>query len=151
MLAVAALALVVVIFLLAPHYNDAQRAGSASAFRAAVGDDRGRFAAAAVIDVLFALSYAVLAWSIAARLTARCSSVRSLARTGALAMTIGALADVVENVLVLRGIDQWSRAEDGLFEAVVAFGNAKWAFAVVGCLLALGAWRAARRQPAGAS
>ena len=145
-IAAVSVALLVLIVVLALHYNDAQTAGTASEFQEVVGDDGGRFAAAGVIDIGFAASYAALAWSVSRR------SSGALARTGAVGVSIGAVADIVENVLVLRNIDRGAGLDDAAVDLMRGAGGAKWGFVAAGTVLLLVSWvRDRRRQPANAS
>jgi hypothetical protein len=136
----------VAIVVLALHYNDAQLAGSAHEFRRVVGGDGGRFAAAGVVDVAFALSYAALAWAVARRIGTL------LARTGAVVVSVGAVFDVVENVLLLRNLGRGDALTDDAVASMVAAGGRKWAFAAAGVAVLLVSWLVERRrQPANAS
>ena len=99
-----------------------------------------------MVDIGFAASYATLAWSVARR------SCGALPRFGAIGVSVGALADVVENVLLLRNLERGSGLDDAAVDLMRAAGGAKWAFAAVGVvLLVVNRFLERRRQPANAS
>ena len=67
-------------------------------------------------------------------------------------MSIGAVADVTENVLLLRNLDRGATLDDAALDVMRAAGGAKWGFAAAGTLLLVVSWiRDRRRQPANAS
>lgn len=135
----ATIALLVAIVVTAPHYNDAQTAASATAFRRAVAaDGSARLAIAAMLDVGFSLSYGMLALAFAA-------GRNRVARLGAGIVGVGAGADVAENLLVLLGALRPADLSDGTVTVLRSFGACKWAGVVVGTVL-LVAGRVADRR-----
>lgn len=126
----AALVAGLLIKLLASHYLDVQKAADADALRAAVPDaERGRYVAAAAVDlVLFAPLYALTAVAFARRALA--------SRLGALLLCAAALADEVENVYVLRNVRGEATVTDGAVAAMRTWGTAKtWLFVAGGVLM----------------
>jgi hypothetical protein len=127
LMVVSSVVLGVMILLLAPHYNDVQRASDAEEFRQAVADDgRARTAAAASVDMAFAVSYALLAAALSRRHVAT--------RVGAALVALGAACDVVENSLLLVGVAQYADLDDSTVDTMRRFGAFKWVAVVAGGL-----------------
>lgn len=126
------------IFIAAPDYLAAQGAGDAATFRSIVEPEPGRYAVAAGFDILFALGYGASAVAYLRR-------VRR-ARPGLVVFTLGALADVVENVLLLVNSASVNTVTDGAVEAVVTTARIKWALLVIGGLYVVVALAFARRR-----
>lgn len=131
------------IYVVAPHYVDAQTAADTDAFRLAVGDPGpGRTSAAAILDMAFVVAYVVLAVALTRRHVAT--------RVGAGLVALGAVADVVENSLVLVGVGQGDDVAESTVDAIGSFGAVKWAGVIVGALVMLvGLVLQPRAQPSG--
>lgn len=116
------------ILYLAPHYMDAQMARDADAFRAAVADDgANRVAAAAVLDVAFAASYALLGASF--------GRISQAAKVGAGLIGVAAVADIVENAIVLFAISEGERLDGRIVGVMQGFGAVKYAGILLGFVL----------------
>jgi hypothetical protein len=140
LIAIAFVALGIAISGTARNYLSVQNAETAEAFREAVGDDDGRVAAAALIDVAFAGSYALFAATFANRR-------RPATMAAAVLVACGAAADVVENLLVFRGASRLDDVSDGLVSAMSLSGIVKWAGIVSGsAVFAVSAWRRSRQN-----
>ena len=104
-----------------PDWNDLQMADGADAYRALL-DSTGRATAAALSDIVFAAGYGLLG----------VAGVRSLggrspvAVVAAVAIAVGALADEVENVFMIRNINSEATLTDGWIDAMQVFGTIKW-------------------------
>ncbi len=128
-----AVALAVVIFLLAPRYNDAQRAGDVAAFRAVIGAGAPwRFAVAALVDIGFAATYGLLGLTVGGR-------GGRIRRIGGIAIALGAVADVVEDVLVLTNTIGRASLDETAVDVMRTFGHAKWLLAATGVVLLVAA------------
>ena len=128
----------VAIWLLGPRYTQLQLASDADEFLRIVGDARGRYVGAGVVDVAFAASYGLLALAIA----------RSplLSRVGAWLVFGGATFDLVENALLIANIRAGRDVSDGRVDLMRAAGVAKYATLVVGTALYVVAWTVERRR-----
>jgi hypothetical protein len=113
--------------LLASNYLRVQGADSADAFRAAVGDRRTRVAAAALVDIGFALTYALVAASFVRR-------ERAATKAGVALVVVGAAGDVVENLALLAGTLRLDRVSDDLVTVMHVGGLVKWFGIVAGAL-----------------
>lgn len=142
------LALGVAIFLLAPRYNDAQRADAPETFRSIVeAGPSWRFAVAAVVDVAFAAAYGLLGLALGWQERPGEGRRWGLARRAAgSAIAIGAVADLGENALVLAGTIGSGAVTDGSIAAMRTLGSTKWALGLGGALvLAIGTVVGGRR------
>jgi hypothetical protein len=136
-LVVTALALGFAIFLLAPRYNDAQRADTAAAFRAVVeAGTPWRFAVAAVLDLGFAAAYGLLGITIGWR-SWRGRAARRIGRAAGVAIALGAVSDLAENVLVLAATVRSAVATGSSIDAMRTLGDVKWTLAGAGFLALL--------------
>lgn len=125
--------------LLAWHYLDVQKAGDADALRDAVPDgERGRYVAAAVVDLVLAPLYALTALAFA--------RPALVSRLGALILCAAAAADEVENVHVLRNVRDEATVTDDAVAAMRAWGNAKTGLFVAGVALMVVAVVRGRRR-----
>jgi hypothetical protein len=100
---------------------------------------RGRVGAAAVIDVGFATSYAL----VAASFIKRPGAVTGL---GAAVVAAGAASDVVENLLLLVGAARPRRLSDRTVKAMRTCGSLKWIGLIVGAVVIV-ATAPGRRRP----
>jgi hypothetical protein len=115
--------------IVAPNYLVVQSSVDADAFREAVDDaGRGRVGAAAVIDVGFATSYAL----VAASFIKRPCAVTGL---GAAMVATGAASDVAENLLLLVGVARPARLSDRTVRAMRRCGSLKWIGLIVGAVV----------------
>lgn len=132
-------ALGVAIFVSAPRYNDAQRAGDVAAFRAVVeAGPPWRFVLAAVLDQAFAVAYGLLGLGIGWR--ERPGEGRAWLRVRSAAGTVillGALCDVAENTLVMANIGRRDTLTDGWIEVMRALGDLKWLLGLGGAAVLL--------------
>jgi hypothetical protein len=135
-LAGGALGLAIVIFVLAPRYNDAQRAGDVAAFRSVVeAGTPWRFAVAAVVDIAFAATYGLLGLTLGWRdRPAEGRRGRRVRRVGGTAIALGAAADVVEDILVLTNTLGRATVSEAAIDVMRTFGHAKWALAATGAV-----------------
>lgn len=133
------LGLGVAIFLVAPHYNDAQRAGDPATFRAVVEVGAPwRFALAAVIDLGFALAYGLLGLAVGWRERpgeGRCW--RRVRQTAGVAVVLGALCDIAENLVVLANIAGRETLTQGWIDAMRTLGDLKWLLGLGGAAVLL--------------
>ena len=144
-LAIVTLGLLALIVLLAPHYGDAQTAADADAFRSAfASDERLRYAAAAVVDVLFAVSYGLLAFVWSGYVPAQRRILAGVATAGGFVVAAAALFDVAENVVVLANVLRYSSVDDGDVDLMRSIGDVKWTLGYLGAGLVLGAIAANR-------
>ncbi len=119
----------VAIFAFYPDYNTLQMSQDAKDFTSTLGDDEGRATAANISDLVFALSYGVLGVVAFNKLaTGKVALIGSLLAIGA------ALADEIENVMVLRNITSDSLT-DGDVDAMTTVGLVKWALIIVAIAL----------------
>ncbi len=119
----------VAIFAFYPDYNTLQMSKDAKDFTSTLGDDEGRALAANISDLVFALSYGVLGVIAFNRLaTGRVALVGSLLAIGA------ALADEIENVLVLVNIRS-DALTDGDVGAMTSVGLVKWVLIIAAIAL----------------
>lgn len=145
-LAAIAVALLIAMLVLAPDYGAAQTAADADAFRATVADaDRPRYAAAAVLDLLFALFYALLALATARRVASIGPRLARMAWVGAAAVVVGAVLDEIENALLLANLSGYRTLDDDAVDRMTALGGPKWALGVGGAIVLVGTLLAARR------
>lgn len=127
-LAVAALAAIAV---LGPEYIDLQRATDADAFRELLPDDqRDRYMAAAVADVVFAAAYAFVALSFVA-------PGSLLSRAGAWFAVSGAVFDEGENVFVLANVRKEEAITDSAVMVMRTLGEIKGVTLGIGVILLL--------------
>jgi hypothetical protein len=119
--------------LLAPDYNAAQTADDADAFRAVFSaDERGRYLAAAIVDIFFAIAYALLAVSVARLVTTDRWHLRVIARGAAGAVVFAAICDEIENVLVMANIVAYEDVDDAAIERMGALYWPKWGVGLAG-------------------
>ena len=112
----------------APNYLSVQSAKDVAAFRRAVDEDgRMRVAAAGLMDVGFAASYSFFALSFYER-------SRRLSRMGTYSVLVGAANDLVENILLLKGVVRPRSLSERSVTAMRVCGTAKWAGIAVGAL-----------------
>ena len=104
-----------------PDWNDLQMADDADAYRAIL-DSTGRATAAALCDVVFAAGYGLLGVAGVRSLGGRARV--AIAAAGAIAL--GALADEVENLFMIRNINSEGTLTDGWVDAMQVFGTIKW-------------------------
>ena len=142
-LAALAIALVALIVIVAPKYNQAQTAANADAFRDVVGEARGRFAVAAMIDNAFAIAYALVAVALA--------PPTRLGRIAAGLLMAGAAADLVENSILLYGVASYDDLTDSTVDLMRTFGTLKWIGVISGAVLLIAAIVIDRRDRAGAA
>ena len=131
-LLVATIAGAVAITVLGPHHNDLQMAADADAFRSFL-DEPGRHLGAALIDVVFAVSYGLLGMV----LFRRVGGSTTLARLGTASVVAGAAFDEIENGFLIRNILGRDSLTDGWVDAMQVPGTLKWV-ATPGFLLLMG-------------
>lgn len=128
----------VAILVLEPGYLDLQAATTPDEFLGVMGDGQSRVMAAAVADIVFALSYGLLG------LIAFQHVAVGVLRGLGMGVTIAAAtADVVENVFVFVAAQQQRDLGAGTIDAMGSAGSVKFALvsaAIIG-LLALAAQR----------
>lgn len=120
------------------RYVCLQNAEDADAFRSLLPDGHGRYIAAAIIDLLFAIAYGLGALSMSIR--------NRLSVAGGVGVLVGALADELENVWMLRNIGREATVDDGAINLMRTFGTIKWVFIVAGVLLLFTAYTRNRRD-----
>lgn len=137
-----AIVLLLAINVSAPNYLNVQSADDADEFRKAIGDgNRSRIGAAALFDVAFATSYALVAISFV-------KSPRPITRFGLALVLGGAASDVLENALLLRGVVRLDDLTDGPVTAMRVCGAVKLAGIIVGAAaMATGRLRSVRSGP----
>jgi lysophospholipase L1-like esterase len=140
LLATSALTLLLIV-VVGPHYGDVQTAGDADAFRALLADGHGRYVAAAIVDLVFALAYGLAALAFSAPLW--------LSRAGGVLVALGALTDELENITLLRNISRRASVEDGAIETMRRFGTIKYGLILVGLTLLFAGLLWTRRQALG--
>ena len=119
----------VAIFAFYPDYNTLQMSKDAKDFTSTLGDDDGRALGANISDLIFALSYGVLGVIAFNKLaTGNVALIGSLLAIGA------ALADEVENVLVLLNIRS-DALTDGNVDAMTTVGLVKWVLVIAAIAL----------------
>ncbi len=144
----ALLAVVVVAFftigVLKLDYNDLQTARDAATFREVLGDDRGRAIGATLADMVFAVGYGLLGLLVFRTLD---KAARGL--IGAALIGGGAIADEIENVLVLRNIVAAETTTDGWIDAMRTVGTAKLTllYLALGALAGFAVLRVVRNRP----
>lgn len=133
----------VAIFAFYPDYNTLQMSKDAKDFTSTLGDDEGRALAANISDLVFALSYGVLGVIAFNKLT-----TGKVALTGSLLAIGAALADEIENVLVLLNIKS-DTLTNGDVDVMTTVGLVKWVLVIAAIILLISvAVRARSRRPA---
>jgi hypothetical protein len=122
------LVLFVAIAVTAPRYNDAQRAGDPSTFRAVVDDGTPwRFVVAAVLDQGFAVAYGLLGLAFGWReQSGERTGRRRVRRVAGSAVVLGALCDLVENVVVIANVARRDELTAGWVDVMRTLGDLKW-------------------------
>lgn len=111
----------IAITVIGPNHNDLQLAASADRFRAEL-DEPGRHLAAGAIDILFAVAYGTLGF---VELGKRAAG-RWFGRAAQVLVVVGATADVIENLFLLRNIAARATVSDGWIDAMQVPGTVKW-------------------------
>ncbi len=115
-----------------PDYLSLQTATLVEDFRGALGDSDARASSAAVMDMVFALSYATLGVIAYRAVTAGVPLlIGSLASVGA------GLADEVENAMVLLNIRAGTDLKQSGVDAMLTAGSVKWGLVVTAVVLLL--------------
>ncbi len=153
-LVVAWIALFLAIAVTAPRYNDAQRAGDPETFRSVVeAGTPWRFVVAAVLDLGFAVVYGLIGLAIGWRTRADESPGRRRVRhLAGIAVVLGALSDLAENVVVIANVARRDALTQGWVDVMRTLGNLKWLLglggaAVLAVLLVGDALRRRTAQP----
>jgi hypothetical protein len=120
------------IFLAEPHYTDLQTADDAGRFVELLDHPR-RAILAAGFDIVFAAAYGLL-FLIGLRTHSR---GRRICPWASAAVVTGALADEVENLLVIANAARRRTVTDGWIDAMQVPGTIKWV-AEIGLLVLLG-------------
>lgn len=125
--------------LLGPHYGDLQTAADLRDFKDILPDQQhGRYIAAALADLVFAAAYGLSALAF--------SGNRRLAMAGGVAVALGAIADQLENVFLLRNISgRESSIRTGDIDTMQRFGLAKSWLIGIGLVVLLAAYVWSRR------
>lgn len=119
----------VCIFAFFPDYNTLQMSSDANDFTSTLGDDEGRATAANLSDLVFALSYGVLGVIAFNKL-----ETGKIALVGSLLTISAALADEIENVLVLLNINS-DALTNGDVDAMTTVGLVKWVLVIAAIIL----------------
>ncbi len=131
------------IFVSEPDYNTLQMSKDADDFRSVLGDQDTRALVANVFDMVFAACYGVLGVIAFHRLAiGRTALIGSLFAAGA------ALADEIENVMVMLNITGSDSLSDGAVDAMTTVGLVKWVLVIVAIVLLLVVTLRARRGSA---
>ncbi len=117
------------IFIAEPDYNTLQMSKDANEFRTVLGDQDGRAIIANISDLIFAAGYGVLGV-----IAFRSLATGKVALIGSLLAVGAALADEIENVLVLLNITSDSLT-DGAVDAMTTFGAIKWVLIIAAIAL----------------
>lgn len=124
---------------LADNYGDAQLAADAHAFELLVPSTARRsYIGTACFDVVFAVVYGLLAFSLLPRFRSWGAGYRRFGSIGCGLLIFAALADLVENVKLLEILRQLPRVSDNDVDAMTAVGAAKWSFIYIGAALVIG-------------
>jgi len=115
-----------------PDYLSLQTATLVEDFRGALGDSDARASAAAIMDMVFSVSYATLGVVAYRAVTAGVPLL-----IGTLASIGAGLADEVENVMVLLNIRAGTDLKQSGVDAMLTAGSVKWGLVVTAIVLLL--------------
>ncbi|CAN5468850.1 hypothetical protein BH10ACT3_BH10ACT3_23390 [soil metagenome] len=130
----------VAIFVVAPRYNDAQRAGGVAEFGSVVeAGTPWRFAAAGVLDIGFAVAYGLLGFAIGWREQRAREGLAWLRvrQTAGTIVAVGALCDIAENLVVLANIARRDTLTAEWIDVMRILGDLKWLLGIGGALVLL--------------
>lgn len=133
-----AASLALLILIVAPDYLKLHGADDADAFRSVLADGHGRYIAAAIIDVLFALAYGLVALAFTTR--------SRVSVAGGISVVFGSIADELENFFVLRNIGREASLKDPAIDLMATSELIKWVFIGVGIVLIVTATLHIRRH-----
>lgn len=111
----------------APDYLKLQGADDADAFRSVLTDGHGRYIAAAIIDVLFALAYGLVALAFTTR--------SRVSVAGGISVVLGSIADELENFSVLHNIGREAILKDPAIDLMATFQLINRVFISVGIIV----------------
>ncbi len=131
------------IFIAEPDYNTLQMSKDADDFRSVLGDQETRAMVANIFDLVFAACYGVLGVIAFHKLaTGRTALIGSLLAVGA------AVADEVENVMVMLNITGSDSLTNGAVDAMTTVGLVKWVLIIVAIVLLIALTVRARKGSA---
>lgn len=130
--------LLLLLLAIEPDYGSLQVAATPEAFRAIVEEGTGRFVAAALVDVLFAVAYGLGGFSL--------TIDRRTSVAGAVLIAAGALFDELENLTLLRNIGRADDLGQGAVDLMGRFGQVKYGLIAAGLAVLFLAWAWSKRQ-----
>ena len=122
----------------AKDYNDAQCASNVQVFQRVVSPSAvGDFRLAAYFDLVFALSYGLLALIAFSWFVKHTGRRNGAGQVGCLGVFVAALFDEVENLTLLRNLSNRNSVSESAIDAMTRIGLAKWICVIPSLLLVL--------------
>lgn len=120
----------------ASNYGEAQTASDVTEFKRFVpASEVSDYKLAALIDLLFAAGYGLLALMARSGLATKAGRGLCAARIGCWCVFVAAVLDEIENVLLLWNLANRASIGEFAIEAMTTAGKAKWIFSVFGLVL----------------